>query len=75
MIFSDHVIYEMGYRTNSRLFEVEQDRLARLATAGRSKGSSLSGARRMAVQLGDYLAGLRCLLQSRFAANTGATAC
>jgi len=75
MISLDDPIYEVGRRTSSIRFEVEQDRMARLAAAGRSKGQGVSGGRRLAVQLGDYVAGLRCLVQSRFATEPGATAC
>ena len=75
MISLDDAMREMKYRTSSFQFEAEQDRLARLAAAGRSKGERVSGARRLAVQLGDYVAGLRCLLQSRFTSEPSAAAC
>jgi hypothetical protein len=74
MISLDEAIYEVGWRTSRIQFEVEQDRLARLAAASRS-GDRVSSARRVVVQLGDYVAGFRCLMQSRFATEPGATAC
>ena len=74
MISLDDAIYEVGDRTSSIRFEVEQARMARLAASSRS-GDRVSRARRMAVQLGDYVAGFRCLVQSRFATEPGATAC
>jgi hypothetical protein len=74
MISLDEAIYEVEWRTSRIQFEVEQDRLARLAAASRSR-DRVSRARRMAVQLADYVAGFRCLVQSRFATELGATAC
>ena len=75
MISLDDAMHEMKYRTSSFQFEAEQDRMARLAAAGRSKGERVSGSWHMAVQVGDYVARLRCQLQSRFASEPGATAC
>lgn len=65
----------MEYRTKIILAEVEQNRLAKLAASARSEDERGSGGRRMAMRLGDLVAGLWCQLQSRFATDPGATAC
>ena len=75
MISLDDAMREMKYRTSSFQFEAEQDRLARLAAAGRSKGERASGSWHMAVRVGGYVARLRCQLQGRFATEPAATAC
>ena len=66
---------EMEYRTESLEAELEQDRLAWLAAAARSRKGMVSQSRRMVVRLGDLLVGLGCRLQARFAAEPGAVAC
>lgn len=71
--FAD-MLFEMEIRTHDLRAEREEDRWARIAAESRS-GSRGWGFRRLAVQLGDYLSGLRCLLQSRFATDAGANAC
>ena len=68
MISLDEAIFEVRDRTSSLQAEMEQERLARIAAASRSR-ERVSGARRMAVQFGDYVAGLRCMLQRRFASE------
>ena len=75
MISLDDAMHEMKYRTSSFQFEAEQDRMARLAAAGHSKGKRVSGSRHVAAQVGDYVARLRCQLQGRFATEPAATAC
>jgi len=68
-------MFEMEYRTRSIEAELEQRQLARLAAAARSKDGMVSQSRRMAVRLGDLLAGLWCQLQSRSATEPDAAAC
>jgi hypothetical protein len=72
--FAD-VLFEMQLRTDSLQAEAQEERWSRLAAAGRSQAKRDLSMRRMAVRLGDYVSGLRCLLQSRFAADTAPTAC
>lgn len=63
------------------LVEVEQYRLAKLAT-GRESGRGVreiravasQGSRRLMVRLGDFLVACGCQLQSRFAIDSGSTA-
>ena len=74
MISLDEATYEVGGRTSSVRFEVEQDRLARLAASSRS-GNRRSGFRQAVILVGDYASGLLCLVRSRFAADTASTAC
>ena len=74
MISLDEAIYEVGGRTSSVRFEVEQNRFARLAASSRS-GNRRSGFRQAAVLAGDYMAGLRCFVKSRLASEPGAIAC
>jgi len=71
--FAD-VLFEMQLRTSSLQDEAKQERWARIAASSRS-GDWASGIRRVAIQLGDYAAGLRCLLKRSFASEPGATAC
>ena len=74
MISLDEAVYEVGDRTSSVRLEAEQVRLARLAASSRS-GDWVSAVRRTAILVGDYVAGVRCFVLSRFASNTGAAAC
>lgn len=71
--FAD-VLAEMEIRTRNVRVETEQDRWARVAASSRS-GDWTSGIRHVAVQLGDYAAGARCLLRRAFATSPGAVAC
>ena len=75
MLTYDDVLLEMQMRRNSLEAEAQQERWARLAAVGRSQPEREPGIQRIAVQLGDYISGLRCLLQSRFATDTGTAAC
>ncbi len=74
MISLDEAIYEVGDRTSSVRFEAEQIRLARFAASSQS-GYWVSEIRRTAILVGDYVAGVRCFVLSRFAPDTGAAAC
>jgi hypothetical protein len=54
----------------------EQDRRAWwIAAASASRDAKESRIRRVAVQLGDLLAGLRCQLEGRLASESAAPAC
>ena len=74
MISLDEASYEVGDRTSSVRIEFEQARLARLAPLSRS-GDWVSAIRRTAILVGDYVAGVRCFVLSRFASKSGAVAC
>ena len=74
MISLDEAIYEVGDRTSSVRLEAEQVRLARLAASSRS-GDWVSVIRRTAILVGDYVAGVRCFVLSRFASESGVVAC
>ena len=74
MISLDEAIYEVEDRTSNVRFEAEQVRLARLAASSRS-GGGVSAIRRTAILVGDYVAGARCFVLSRFASESGAVAC
>ena len=74
MISLDEAIYEVGGRTSRMRFEVNQKRLARLAASSRS-GNRRSGFRQAVILVSDYVAGLRCFVQSRLASEPGAIAC
>jgi hypothetical protein len=69
------VLLEMEMRQKSLEAEARQERWARLAAAGRAHKVREPGIGRMAVRLGDFVAGLRCQLQNRFASDPAATAC
>jgi hypothetical protein len=75
MLTYDDVLLEMQMRRNSLEAEAKQERWARLAAVGRSQPAREPVIRRVAVQLVDYISGLRCMLQSRFATESGVTAC
>jgi hypothetical protein len=66
---------EMDYRTKSIEAEIEQNRLAMLAAAARSRDGMVSQSRRMVMRLGDLLVSLGCRLQARYAAEPGVVAC
>ena len=66
---------ELEHRTKSIETELEQDRLAMLATAARSRDGMVSQSRRMVMRLGDLLVSLGCRLQARFASEPAAAAC
>lgn len=72
--FAD-ILFEMQLRTSSLQDEAKQERWSKLAAAGRSQAEREMGIRRMALRFGDYVTGLRCMLQRRFASEPGATAC
>ena len=69
-----YMLFEMKIRTSSLQAEAEQERWARVAASSRS-GDWASRLRRTAVLVVDYAAGLRCLLQRRFAADASTMAC
>ena len=70
------VLYELEtVRPNLQAVR-EQDRRAWwIAAASGSRDAKESRIRRVAVQLGDLLAGLRCQLESSLASEPAATAC
>ena len=70
-----NALFEMQYRVKSMEAEVEHHRLAKLAAASRPRKERMFGVRRMAVRLGDLVAGLRCRLESRWASEPAATPC
>ena len=74
MISLDEAIYEVEDRTSSVRFEVEQVRLARFDASSRSGDWALA-IRRTAILVGDYVAGVRCFVLSRFASESGPVAC
>jgi hypothetical protein len=55
--------------------ESEGRHVTRIAAAVRPRRAKESRIRRVAVRLGDIVAGLRCQVQSRFASEPAATAC
>jgi ribosomal protein S6 len=69
------VIFEAETRRRNLQDEVEQQRLVRLAATGRTQAERDWGVRRLAVQLADYVSGLRCLMHRAFASEPGAAAC
>jgi hypothetical protein len=74
MVSLDEAIYEVGDRTRNVRIEAEQVRLARLAASSRS-GDGVAAMRRTVLLVGDYVAGMRCFVLSRFASESGAVAC
>ena len=67
--------FEQQIRRRGDPYETERERFASLVAASRSRDAQESRIRRMAVRLSDYVAGLRCQLQSRFALEPAADAC
>jgi hypothetical protein len=73
---------EMQARKRNEQYETEREQRTSLYTLFRAPVAEDSTIRHMAgrlgeltVGLGDFLAGLRCQLQSRFASEPAATAC
>ena len=60
---------EQQLRRRGCPYENERERMARIVAASRSRDAKESRIRGMAVRLGDFVAGLRCQLQSRFASE------
>jgi hypothetical protein len=56
-------------------YEPEFEERAKLVAASRPRGERSPALRQMAVRLGDFLAEVRCQLESRFSAEPRATAC
>lgn len=70
------VRFELEAQHRNLQTEREQDRWAWwMAAASEPRRARGAGIRQLAVSLGDYLAGLRCQLESRFASEPAATAC
>ena len=70
------VLFEMENRRPDLHAVREQDRRAGwIAALSAPQDERESRIRRVAVQLGDFVAGLRCQLESRFATEQQAVAC
>ena len=65
---------EQQLRRKGDPYENERERMARIVAASRSRDAKESRIRPMAARLGDFVAGLRCKLQSRFASEPTAPA-
>jgi len=68
-------LFEMELRKKELESEIEQNRMVRLARAGRPRAKRNWSVRLAALWLSDIVAGLRCQLRSRFAADLSLVAC
>ena len=67
--------FENQLRSRGLPYESEGKKVARIAAALRPRRTKESRIGRVAAQLGDFVAGLRCRLESRYASEPAATAC